>query len=158
MKKNAKPDLWGDLPIPGAERMPADLLREQAEALAAKTNNVLDGEVDSQRPVSSSKNVCFRFVVRAPMLEYRTSIFEVEYDAANSYPCEVRRTLAGDDDARRGGGFKIKPQRATTELELADMIKEILQSPEVRKLIAGLWGASLVTEEPKPRAGAFGAF
>lgn len=138
--------------------MPADLLREQAEFLATKTKDALDGEIESQRPISSSKNVCFRFVVRASTLEYRTSIFEVEYDAANPYPCVVRRTLAGDDDPMRGAGFKIKPPKAMSELELADIVKEILQSPEVRKLIGGLWSASLVTEERKSRTGAFGAF
>ena len=143
-------DLWGDLPIPGGLRTPADMLREQAEALADKTKDILVGSLDPVPSLSNGSNVCIRFIVQAPALEYRTSIFEVEHDAATAYPCIVRRTLA--EDYRKGGGFNvIKPVKATSELELVNVVKNILQSPEVRKLIAGLLETSRITEERSPQ-------
>lgn len=136
--------------------MPVDMLREQAEALDVKTKKILIGSLDSQH-ASSSEKVCIRFVVQAPILGYRTSLFEIEHAAASPYPCEVRRTLSGDDNPARGGGFKIKPPQAKSEPELVEIVKEILQSPEVRKLIAGLLETSRVTEVRKPQS-RFAAF
>ena len=131
------------------------MLREQAEALGAKTKNVLVGSLDTQL-ASSSENLCIRFVVRAPALEYRTALFEIEHAAASPYPCVVRRTLAGDDNTSRGGGFKVnKPAKANSEPELVEIVKGILQSPEVHRIISGLLETSRVTEKPKARFAAF---
>ena len=150
MKNKPAADLWGELPIPGEARTPADMLREQAEALGVKTKNVLVGSLDTQL-ASSSDKLCIRFLVRAPALEYRTSLFEIEHAAASPYPCVVRRTLAGDDNPTRGGGFKVKLPKANSEPELVEIVKEILQSPEVHRIIAGLLETSRVTQEPKAR-------
>lgn len=153
MKNKPAADLWGVLPLPGEARTPADMLREQAEALGAKTKNVLVGSLDTQL-ASSSENLCIRFVIRAPLLEYRTSLFEIEHAAASPYPCVVRRTLAADNAS--GKSFqKAKFPTAESEPELVEIVKDILQSPEVHKLIAGLLETSRVTEVPKARFAAF---
>lgn len=149
MKDKPAPDLWGQLPIPGASRTPADMLREQAEALGEKTKNVLVGSLDSQL-ASSSDRICIRFVIRAPALEYRTSLFEIEHAAASPYPCVVRRTLAADHSKQ-----KVKLPTANSEPELAKIVGDILQSSEVHRIIAGLLETSRVTEKPKARFAAF---
>lgn len=144
MKNKPAADLWGDLPLPGSARTPADLLREQAEALGAKTKHVLVGSLDTQL-ASSSENVCIRFVVRAPALEYRTSLFEIEHTTASPYPCVVQRTLAADNSKQ-----KVKLPTANSEPELAKIVKGILQRPEVHRIISGLLETSRVTNAPNP--------
>ena len=156
MKQKPALDLWGPLPIPGASRTPADVLREQAEVLGTKTKNVLIGSLDSQIAFSSEK-ICIRFVVRAPALEYRTSLFEIEHAASSPYPCVVRSTLATVNTSGKSYR-KAKYPTADSEPDLVEMVKNILQSPEVQRIIAGLLETSRVTEEPKQKGGAFAAF
>ena len=150
----SKKDLWGDPPVTGAARTPVDMLREQAEALAERTNSMLAGSVEELPSSYAPSNVCIRFGVKAPSLEYRTSIFEVERNAGTPYPCTVRRTLA--EDFRKGGGFNVqRPQQADSEDDLVIFVREILRSDEVRKLISGLLETIRGADEKQPIVSAF---
>lgn len=135
-------DLWGDLAV---EPSPADVLYEQAGALGQKTKNLLEGllltEIEKQ-------NVQVRFAVRAPTLNYQTTLFEVKYAVLSPYPCKIEEHLTLEeyeiDDQFDGGKCKIHRKRlsqANDDSELRERVKSVLQSENVRKLVSGLLSA-----------------
>ena len=134
-------DLWGELAV---ESTPADVLHEQADALGPKTKNLLEGllltDIDNQ-------NVRVRFAVRAPTLEYQTTLFEVKYTVLRPYPCQIEEHLTLEDlDYRHveGVGKILKQKRSTRaadDTELRQRVKDVLQSENVRKLVSGLLSA-----------------
>ncbi len=136
-------DLWGDLAV---ESTPADVLHEQADALGQKTKNLLEGllhtDIDKQ-------NVRVRFAVRAPTLEYQTTLFEVKYTVLMPYPCQIEEHLTVEEcqDIDMGGEIlatKNKRKRLTQakdDTELRQRVKDALQSDNVRKMVSGLLSA-----------------
>lgn len=148
MSAKSDQDLWGDLPSKRDTRMPSDLLREQAEALNLKTDGRLTGKLEILPTLSNGAQVSIRFGVSAPALDYYTSIFEVEQQAATGYPCSVRRTLA--KDFLKGGGFNTqKAAKVQNEEDFVSTVRSILQSDEVRTLIGGLLETVRVAESLK---------
>ncbi len=127
-------DLWGDL-APTSSAVPIQLLSQQAELLGTKTNGELRGFLEPELE-SKAGQICQRFVIEAPKIGYRTSIFEVEYAVGgNGFPCKVRSTLAK-------GITKVKPPEAKTGPELEKEVKLILQSQEVKNIVSTLLQAS----------------
>ena len=133
-------DLWGDL-TPTSSALPIQLLSQQAELLGKKTNGKLRGFLEQELESTAGK-ICHRFMIEAPLIDYRTSIFEVEYAVGgNGFPCLVRSTLAKRIT-------KAKHPQAKSEQELEKEVKLILQSQEVKNIVSTLLQAS---ENASPR-------
>lgn len=141
-------DFWGELSV---EPTPADILLEQAEALGLKTKNVLEGlllpDIDQKK-----QEVRVRFAVRAPTLEYQTTLFELRYSMLSPYPCSIVETLTEEQVEVEfrfdGQTHQIKQKKSRSpanEQDLNQAVKEVLQSENVQKLIKGLLAAVRVS-------------
>ena len=142
-------DLWGDLSV---EPSPVDILHEQAKALGQRTKNVLEGHLLTD--ISEEKQeIQVRFAVRAPTLEYQTTLFELRYSMLSPYPCRILESLT-DVGAKPSTKWampkKPKTRSATDEQELRTAVKDVLRSENVQKIMKGLLSAIGVTNAPNP--------
>ncbi len=123
-------NLWGDLP--GAEdvKTPLAFLREQAEQLSSLSTGVLEGTV------KSSTDFLGRFLhelsIVVPALGgYRYSVVTVRHDL-ELYPLTVIRE-----------GDEIRAEDAD---DYVDILRTVLSSDAVRRVIAALLAQSNETE------------
>lgn len=128
-------DLWPDFQLEKL-RTPLSILREQADLLEKKTNNLLKGELlvfapgDYAPGAFEQGNIGVRFLIIATYLRnYKYNLFELEFHPAKLYP-----VVMDDKD------FK-------NEEELIRGIQKQLASEETKQILLSLYSQSL--EESK---------
>lgn len=136
-------DLWGDLPKGKALRTPVTILKEQADALGRKTDNVLLARV---RPVplgvlarmdfshGFAPDTVLAFEIVAPALgRYTIRVLDMLYDLkAGNYPLILRDKLASQD------------YECESPEQFEDALQSILTSEKVRNVIQALLSQSQV--------------
>ena len=123
MAANAQ-DLWGQLEVEQIkERLPVDILREQAQLLETKTRGVVRGRVSS---LLQREAVLLSFYLEVPTLDdYRYLLFEVLHAVKEPYPISKSTNV----------GFA---PFATKESEFVAWLGQQLSSPETHRTIRGL--------------------
>lgn len=90
-------DLWPDFLLDEIPRTPKHILLEQATALGAKTNNVVQGSVHSG--VDSDGDFSHAFVLHCPALKgYRFELFRV-WHRPDLYPVYGENKVVAEDEA-----------------------------------------------------------
>jgi hypothetical protein len=119
-------DFWPDLETPPAVTTPLAILKEQAAALARKTNGLLEGRVDTTTDVFDCFSHLFRIV--APTLgHYAYELFRAKHTVM-LYPVEIEWSRLGNPDS----------MKIDNEQEFERALKKILSSPETTKIISNL--------------------
>jgi hypothetical protein len=118
------PDLLPDDFGPAEGESPVTILRAQADLLAAKTNGVVQGEV--QRLVSSSQAFGFNFVVPA-LEDYRYQAFQISYPLADGYPLELSGAVLGD-----------KEIRVENRQQYLDQLRQVFSSPAFARVLRSI--------------------
>jgi hypothetical protein len=127
---DAIPDLWPDIEqtqvVP-----PIAILRQQAAALAKKTNYLLQGQVETI--TTSGGRFTHSFNVVAPSLDnYTYKLFWIEH-GAEQYP-----VVAPTPET----GLSTRPLPRTLTIEsqddLLDYIREVLNSDKTKKIVSSL--------------------
>lgn len=115
---------------------PVTILKKAAAELSARTNNVLEGRVQSSPtrigPGSLPKFFEISFQVRAPSLNnYTVELFSVQHDS-RLYPV----IFAGDavEELVEDG----EQLQAQSDRELTDRLRDLLATAHVRKVVSGL--------------------
>jgi len=112
-------DLWGEL-SESVERTPTSILREQASALAAKTNNLLSADVSVT--TSWPRDFSITFSIVAPSLDdYTYELFSVTH-GVELYPVRVTDTAELLED----------------EKAFVDWLHKRLSSPKTMQVIRNL--------------------
>ncbi len=126
---DAIPDLWPDIEqtqlVP-----PIAILREQAAALGKKTNNLLQGRVETT-PVGEGR---FRhsFYVVAPSLdEYAYKLFWIEH-GVEQYP------VAAPQQLTLLGPPQVREATIESEKELLQYVREVLNSDKTKRIVGSL--------------------
>ena len=134
-------NLWPEDLAAGIEPdSPFIILREQAEALAIRTNGRLRAEVETS-PVNDK--LALNFVLVAPALDdYRYRLFKV-WPEKDIDPYPVTLMLASDDQ-----------RPADTPDKFRDVLREIFSSPATRRAIAELLEYSSPSSSISARAAA----
>lgn len=130
--------LWGDLPAVEDVDTPASLLREQAEALAEATQNLLRGEVKTSSHTELPKqHLSHTLSIIAPALNnYKIEIVTLSHEAV-VYPVSVKNLL---------GNQNAFPERCGDLEQLQAALAGVLQSHVVRKVMASLLAQSKQAE------------
>ncbi len=123
---DAIPDLWPDIEqtqvIP-----PVAVLKEQASALGRKTNQLLQGRVETRSDYS--RQFLHTFYIVAPTLgDYTYELFWIKH-GVDQYPV-VAPTYSGEP-----GPPEV---RIETEGELIDYIRGVLNSANTKKVVSSL--------------------
>lgn len=133
--------LWGDLPAPDTSDSPGRILREQANAIGQATQGALTGKVVIRR---DSDSLVTDLILRAPYLNnYEIGVVSVRHGPM-MYPATMYDLIG--DAGRAGPELAIGDAgpgvvcRDPASYEKA--LKEILQSPRLRKIIASLLAQS----------------
>lgn len=114
-------DYWGEI-VPAAERTPASIMREQAALLGTKTRNLIEAKVAST--TVQKDLLVYSFVLVVPALDnYQYQLFQISHKLLSLYPVTV-----------------TSPRRAElpTEEQFVGWLRDILSSPETKKLIGTL--------------------
>lgn len=140
-------DLWPDGLEPGTTRTPVSILREQAALLGQKTNNLVVARVstytvtgpvlDLRRPgqhvsdIESPGQFGYTLKLVAPALDnYTFRLFTIEH-GMDLYPVKLRFGLA-----------EQKEYEAASEEQFIAVLKEVLSSPETKRVIQTLLAQS----------------
>lgn len=142
-------DLWPDF-TPQKVRSPKTILKEQADLLARKTNNVLKADLTTYNPLknlplligAAQKSldgpltgqkgyiIGLTFDIIAPYLDnYKYHLFKVEYEALVFYP------------------IKINDTECINEPSFIETLQGILNSENTIKIINSLYSQSLEETE-----------
>jgi hypothetical protein len=118
------PDLWPeDIAEPGDLKPPVVILREQATYLGAKTQNIVEGDVDTSA-LLQGEGFRHTFYVVAPALGgYRFHLFEVTH-GMGLYLITIR--------------WQDKPHQAESEEEFLNVLRDIFTSEETKRVIRSL--------------------
>lgn len=120
-------DLWPDFRLEKV-RSPKSILKEQADLLSQKTNNVLKGDIGS---VSQQSETTVGFSITSPFLNnYRYQLFYVKFNPATLYPVFLDGYGSCNDEA-----------------DFVQKVKEILSAPTTIKIINSLYSQSLEETE-----------
>jgi len=126
-------DLWGELPKVEKIKTPLMILKEQAEILSKKTNNLIEGFVDIIAPIPNSMR--FRLKIKATALGgYTANIVEVRHDI-RMYPIEVLNSQTGMSGSLQN------------ESEYLEALTKIFQSEEIRNLISAVLAQIISSEK-----------
>ena len=120
-------DLWPEF-TPETVRSPKTILKEQADLLSHKTNNILKGEIGF---VSAYDETTVGFSITSPYLNnYKYQLFYIKYNPAILYPVVIDGNTLCEDET----SFK-------------ENIKKILSDPQTIKIINSLYSQSLEETE-----------
>jgi len=128
-------DLWPELKVEKI-RSPRTILKEQADLLGKKTNNILLGEVEFRNYESSEFSynnsteddgyIYFSFKVKAPNFGgYTYTLFSGRYNAIGFYP------------------ILIYGKEVNNEKDFLSLIKEKFNSPDTLRIINALYSQSI---------------
>jgi hypothetical protein len=118
------PDLLGGEHTP----TPIGILRQQGEALGARTHNFVLGEVETS-PDSNGTMFTHSLMLVAPFLRYRKPLLKV-YHAVLPFPAEVV-----EGDLTRTSDKEPWRQKVNDENELRDRLQEFFNEARVKTLI-----------------------
>jgi hypothetical protein len=134
------PDLWSD-DIKVDVLPPIAVLKTQEGLLARKTQGMLQAKLTT---TETEKLVQHGLDLIAPALNfYRERLLSATHDREMPYPVTVTAEAFAPDPPR-SGGFRFggdpreMQKRAATDEEFIRLVREVLQSPEVRALIHSL--------------------
>lgn len=117
-------NLWGDLPKAESLKSPKKLLQEQADLLSQITGDHLRGHVSTQ---TLGEQIVHELEIIAPYINnYRVTVLRVAHGPI-IYPAQVVQA--------------VPPHKAfvcNDNVLLIQCIRDILQSAEVRKMLASL--------------------
>jgi len=120
-------DLWPNLHLEKV-RSPKTILKEQADLLSHKTNNILKGEIGS---VSSLNETTIGFSITSPYLNnYKYQLFFIRFNPATLYPV-----------------FLDGYGECNDESTFVEKVKEILSDARTIKIINSLYSQSLEETE-----------
>jgi hypothetical protein len=119
-------DFWPEIAATEALITPLTILKEQAAALAKKTNGLLEARVDTQNYPGGVFLHTFKIV--APTLgHYVFELFTVKHGVF-LYPVEIVSLLPG----------LPVPSNAKTEDEFLELLRVVLSSGQTSKVISAL--------------------
>jgi len=131
---NAIPDLWPDIEQSNVVP-PLAILREQAAALGAKTGHLLEGRVQTR--TDEGGNFVHSFYVVAPTLDnYTYRLFSISH-GADPYPITLPNTTA-KSPLPRSPLLKGAPIKLTSEGDLINYIREVLNSEKTKRIVGSL--------------------
>ena len=120
------------------ERTPTIILSEQAPLLAKMTNELIRAHV-SRRAFRSTISTTLR--VEAPVLDhYTVDVLEARHHFLSPFPSSVR------------SGIPEIKEDVESEEELVEVVKRILESEEMQKLLGSLLRESLMQSPGKDSA------
>jgi len=135
------PDLWSD-DIQVKVLTPLAILRTQASLLRRKTQGIVEAVVDTR---TSAESVSYHFDLIAPAANgYRERILTATHTPKRVYPVTVTaECFAAKKNGqlpllRAPGGPPPNERTAVTQEAFIGLVKEVLQSPEVRGAIESL--------------------
>jgi hypothetical protein len=122
-------DLWPDDLVGGpAPSSPIGVLRQQGEALGARTHNFVHGEVETSGSDDGKQFVHFFWLV-APFLRYRRALLRVT-QGLQPYPAMVFETeLTKLPDQSEWS------REVNNEQELQTRLREFFNEPRVKQLV-----------------------
>jgi len=124
-------DLWPEDLATSTVVPPVAILREQAAALAKRTNGLIEGEVVSRperhRPSEPGHPFLHEFWLRAPAFDdYRCKLLDLRH-GFDLYPVSLRYKLDPQDEVQ-----------ASTEADFKRVLAEVFSRPKTRQVIAAL--------------------
>jgi hypothetical protein len=119
-------DLWGEI-VTEPIRTPLAILREQGAILERRTNGILTVKIVSQS--SKSESFSHTFYINASHLNYSYGAFVIHHPI-ELYPVEV--VFDGIDP------FGGNRQTASDEHQFLELLKRVLQSDKIQKVISAL--------------------
>lgn len=122
-------DLWPDdiFGAPAAST-PIAVLRQQGEALGARTHNFVHGEVQTSDAGDGKQFTHFFFLV-APFLRYRRALLKVTH-ALQPYPATVLETELTKQPDQNYWSRDVK-----NEQELQERLREFFNEPRVKEIL-----------------------
>ena len=129
-----KDDLWGTIPTADTTPIPVSVLKEQGALLSEKTNGILSGIVKIHSSYEAGRDVSkiVFFIVCPTLNNYRYEVLLVnQSNFPEVFPVEVIYEKADDSNGR------VKEIANNVE-EFKTVVKDILQSDRVKKVIAAL--------------------
>lgn len=114
-------DLWPEISEAHIPSEPAEVLREQAEALSAKTDGILFGTVEESEAPPLDE-VAYDLYINVADKPYRYLLLSVQHGLSSDYPARITNTLAGTVTQADRETFK-------------DNIRRILNAPSTRTLL-----------------------
>jgi len=144
--------LWPEIE-PAAARPPVSILKEQGTLLGSKTNNLVEGKVESI-PEPDEATMGYSFYIVAPVLGgYRYRLFTIEHDI-RMYPVNFtleseimvdvdpekysRSTVKAMMERQRG----VHTDTANNEPEFLELLKKIFSAKKTREIIAAILAQS----------------
>jgi hypothetical protein len=122
-------DLWPDDLISGpAPSSPIGVLRQQGEALGARTHNFVHGEVQTSESGDGKQFVHF-FSLVAPFLRFRRALLLVT-QGLDPYPATVVET-----ELTRQPDQSEWSRKVNNEQELQDCLREFFNQPRVKQIV-----------------------
>lgn len=119
--------LWGELPSDDSLRPPILILREQAAALGEATNNVLQGEVHTQR---DDDDLDTTLDIVAPVLDnYRYTVLAVRH-GVELYPLRMYSQVYREW------------RQVEDEADFVAQLEQLLKSKEIHRVVAALLAQS----------------
>jgi hypothetical protein len=127
-------DLWPEIATTQTLTTPLTILKEQAAALAKKTNGLLEARVDTQSYAGGGFVHSFKIV--APALDnYVYELFKVRHSVL-LYPVEVSADATGSS---LPPSIRLSLHKgANTEDEFLEQLKVVLSSDQTSKVISAL--------------------
>ena len=129
-----KDDLWGTIPTADTTPVPASVLREQGSLLSEKTNGILSGIVRIHSSYGEGREISkIVFYIVCPTLNnYRYEVLLVNQSHfPDVFPVDV--VFDESDDA-----IGTVRKSAKNVEEFKALVKDILQSERVKKVISAL--------------------
>lgn len=129
-------DLWPtDLFGAPSTPTPVAVLRQQGEALGARTHNFVLGEVDTE---SNPQGTVFthKLMLVAPFLRYRKPMLYVHHDL-QPFPAEVY-----EGELTRPQNQEQWRQTVSNEQELQDRLREFFNEPRVKEVLRTVFNLS----------------
>lgn len=136
-------DLWpDDLADVGSLKVPSAILKEQADALAKKTRNILNGEVSASHDrYADIHQINWHFAVVAPTISYRYELFRI------THGIELYPVLLETDDPTILQSLGV--HNIPDEASLISILKSIFSSARTQRIVKSLIAQS-VSHRPAP--------
>ncbi len=118
-------NLWKLPENTATERTPTAILSEQAPFLAKMTNELIRAHVS--RRITAKDAVSVNLIVEAPALgSYRVFVLNVQHDLISPFPSRIRSHI------------NEMSEEVESEDELLDVLRNILESEEMQKMLSSL--------------------
>lgn len=120
--------LWPDDIFGTSDVTPIAVLREQGEALGARTHNFVRGDVETTTD-SDGKTFSHSLCLVAPFLRYRKALLRVDH-GLKPYPATVVETDLTKQDSARYWSREVGDER-----ELEERLREFFNEPRVKEIL-----------------------